>query len=75
MERKVVTDRVRLLRVLATLAVMAAVGAVVDYSLHLSFRSWFVGSFAPIVVGGSGALLLVYLAMKLKQNILRPPNF
>jgi hypothetical protein len=74
MERKIVSDKNRFLRGLLVLIVMLAAGTIVDFTDHVTLRSWFTGMVIPVVLGGCIAALVVYLTMKLNQKNLTLPQ-
>ncbi|AEU34851.1 hypothetical protein [Granulicella mallensis] len=74
MEKRILSDTSRFLRVSLVLLAMLAATAIADRCLHATFRYWLIVSAAPIVLGGCGTLLLFYLAMKLKRQVLKLPK-
>jgi hypothetical protein len=74
MKRNVISDKSRFLRSLLVLFVMLAVGTIVDYLAHKTFRFWLTTTFAPLVCAGSFVFLLLYVTMRLKQRVLKLPE-
>jgi hypothetical protein len=74
MERKVVSNRTRLLRGFLVLIAMLVMSAVVDWTMHETLRSWFETALAPTTAGGCIGLFLFYLATGSKQRVLKMPE-
>ncbi|MBB5065629.1 hypothetical protein [Granulicella mallensis] len=66
MEKRILSDTGRFLRVSLVLLAMLAATAIVDHCLHVTFRYWLIVSAAPIVLGGYTILFLFSLVMKMK---------
>jgi hypothetical protein len=73
MERKVVRDRTRLLRGFLGLIAMLVMGAVADWTMHETLRSWLESALA-VTAGGCIAFLVMFLAMRAKKRVLRMPE-
>jgi len=74
MERKVVSDKTRLLRGFLVLVAMLAGGTIAGWTNHETFRFWLKFTFVPLTVGGCIAFLVMYFAMRIKKRVLRMPE-
>jgi len=74
MERTVISDKTRLLRVLFMLLAMLVAVAIVDYTSHGTLKTWLRHAIVPIAIGGGIAFLGIYLTMRIKQRVLKLPE-
>ena len=73
MERTVISDKTSFLRGLFVLLAMLVAVTIVDYTSHGTLKTWLRHAVAPIA-GGGIAVLGFYVAMRIKQRVLKMPE-
>ena len=74
MERKAISDKTRFLLPLLLWLAMLTASAIAHYASHQTLGSWLKYSFAPITLGLVIVFLGFYLAMRIKQRVLKMPE-
>jgi len=74
MERKAISDKARFLLLLFLWLATLTATAIARYTSHETLGSWLKYSFAPITLGPVIVFLGFYLAMRIKQRVLKMPE-
>ena len=74
MDKKIVSEKTRVLRVVCLMIFMITGKTLTDYHFHqLTLRHWLLNDLSPIAIGGITVLIFMYWARRLKQKVLKPP--